>query len=109
MTKLRDDGCLETDDPVVAACFLGRRGVIVRTEGGSRMPARLDSVAADQTYSHGIPSPYPIRIPAATVAEVECGNSGIEPHWLLLCHSVDVTGSQRTLIQWLRKHTQETP
>lgn len=27
MTKLRNDGCLETNNPVVAACFIGRDSI----------------------------------------------------------------------------------
>ena len=107
MTTLRDDGYLETDDPVVAACFLGKT-VRITTLGGWteskmwRINRRYVDLVACENAS------YPIRIPASTVAEVECHNIGTEAHWLMLCHSVDPTGSQRTLIAWLRQHTQET-
>ncbi len=106
MTTLRDDGYLETDDPVVAAGFL---------EYDVKIPdTPLDFEIEHVGWNHIILRyggeagryDYPILVPASRVAEVECGNSGIEPHWLMLCHSVDVTGSQHTLIQWLRQHTQ---
>ncbi len=106
MTQLLDSGYLETDDCVVAAPFIGKV-VFYQHEDGEWIPRELAAPAEKGVFSIGGSwYPYPIRIPASAVAEVECGNSGIEPHWLLLCHSVDVTGSQRTLIQWLRKHTQ---
>ena len=58
MTKLRDDGFLETSDPVVKACFL-EKGVYIQDNG----PFTLKDVNAEV---------YPILIPARTVAEV-CG------------------------------------
>ena len=104
MTQLLDSGYLETDDCVVAACFIGKSARFVSWDRKTLSQGLylIELVTVKGWNSHD----YPILVPASTVAEVECGRSGIEPHWLLLCHSVDVTGSQRTLIQWLRKHTQ---
>ena len=102
MTTLRDDGYLETDDPPVVACFLDKWGVIVTSEGGSRMTVELDGVTTDQTYSHGIPSSYPIRVSAALVAEVWDDDLRIGP-------VLEGYGnfSVSNLGDWKRKHTEE--
>jgi hypothetical protein len=77
MTRFSDDGYLETDDPVVAACFLGcvvmspRR----RRYASDRLP--LLSIGCDQVelQTAGEQSAsylYPILVPAVSVAVV-CG------------------------------------
>ena len=80
MTTLRDDGYLETDDPVVAKCCIGEE--VYAGMGGAR------------SY----------LIPAATVAEVALDDDGETA-----TNAAGVIGLYQTngpeLFDWLRKHT----
>ncbi len=105
MTKLRDDGCLETDEPVAAACFLGR----------SVKCAPSSDLTLEAVFSDGWQSDerawdigdnaydYPILIPAKTVAEVWDDDLRVGS---VLCEYGDF-GRER-LTAWLRTHTKET-
>ena len=66
MTRLRDDGYLETDDPVVTACFLNRKVRQCLRKGF----IKLLGVYSEFWDACGVMTPYPLLIPAATVAEV---------------------------------------
>ncbi len=59
MTTLLDSGYLETDDPVVAACFLG---CIVGVARGEFQTVTLTNVRINNYYRD-----YPILIPAAMI------------------------------------------
>ena len=103
MTRLNDDGYLETDDPVVAACFLGQEGLI---EGLDDFLDSVGTLTIGFCDSEGNESTtdYPIRIPAATVAEVWDKASSIVIG-VLYRVSVD---SHVDLLEWLRTHTEDT-
>ena len=100
MTRLCDDGFLETDSAIVAACFLGMNAHFVswdRKEPSQGL-YRVNAVMPNGWNNHE----WPIRIPAATVAEV--WHSGEVPFRTLLasiCHEPSLT-----LNCWLRKHTE---
>lgn len=114
MTILPDDGLL-TDDPVVASCFLGCSIV----DGIDDFLDSVGTVTVGLCDAEGFESTtgYPIRIPAAMVAEV-CGFG----HWkgepdLYAFHNRHETyvllaaaklGRGR-LESWLRTHVQENP
>ena len=99
MTKLRDDGYLETDDPVVAACFLGYEAktgyslTTVRSDG-------WDSWSEAEQARYG--SAYPIRIPAETFKSVWRSDDAIREflYQRIRARSIDV-------LDWFRTHTQE--
>jgi len=116
MTKLRDDGYLETASAVVAACFL-RREVLMRRLGTQfHVATELAAVSDDGVQNwKGAEHCYPILIPAATVAEVcgfqRAGNglwffegreevlATLLAWWLKL--------PQHELYAWLRTHVKE--
>lgn len=100
MTKLRPDGYLETDDAVVAACFLGH---IV---DGQDCHGQLDTIEFDEPFLIAWGMGQSARsetllIPAATVAEV----------WegffirVVLSHAIDQT--KTPIGAWLITHTGE--
>ncbi len=101
MTTLRDDGLLETDDPVVAACFLGQRIdsgyvlCVIRNNGWGSWSGE------EQAREAG---PYPILIPAKTVAEVWDDDLRVGS---VLCEYGEDYG-RMNLTDWLRTHTQDT-
>ena len=106
MTKLRDDGYLETDDAVVAACFLGRnaRFIFFDTKEISDGLYAVLTIRQDGWNNHD----YPIFIPAKTVAEV-CDKQAVNPVPLVVL--VTATGGRSDapmkLFAWLRTHTKE--
>lgn len=104
MTKLRDDGYLETDDPVVAACFLGKTVFSERKE----QCFELEEVSKAQPYGHFIKPviAYPILIPARTVAEVY--DSGDTFTHAVLGSIGMYEHPTMTLDDWLRTHTEAT-
>lgn len=99
MINLRDDGHLETDEPVAAACFLGR------SIGDWAHP--ITSVTEWGCTNDDDGLEYPILIPAKTV------DSAVreEPRrFLVIAAFVEgQTLADRgvALTGWLRKHTQE--
>jgi len=134
MTTLKDDGYLETDSPVVAACFIGEKVTVLHHSilDDECRPSRYDedtddyieedltdtlaSVCSDgvwvgvETYAD-----YPILIPAKTVAEV-CGWVDVQnvsyERWTEACKPPSLTlhiiAEQTTgLSHWLRTHTKE--
>lgn len=127
MTRLTDDGFLETDSPIVASFFINEWGT---TQSG--MPIILRFVGpTGEGYrdDEGLFS-YPIRFPASVVAKAVCqkwypgGYKNGIVHFLyselalniiatLLNEPIENTncirpfdGAQQ-LWQWLRKHTTE--
>lgn len=117
MTTLRDDGYLETDDPVVAACFLGK--AVIGLDGAEQVQFTLRQITRyagiDQTAmtKRATAYLYPIRIPAATVAEVANPKtpSGYIVYLILLWKSQgtgSATHSKDPLSDWLRTHTEPT-
>lgn len=112
MTKLRDDGYLETDVPVVAACFFGRQIedgytlCVVRADG-------WDSWSEKEQSRYG--SGYPILIPAATVAETLEFKSYHDTGWGIfqpqiaehLLLEIKATTTMTGLVAWLRQHMEE--
>lgn len=109
MTTLRDDGMMETDDPVVAACFLGCH---VHDAGGSGAHDILHQISKDVFFFDEF-SCGTILIPAATVAEV-CGFNRVTSadltnayfHIAIVLAGRGVNGDS-ALWDWLRTHTQE--
>lgn len=69
MTRLLETGYMETDDPVVAACFLGGTEVMVEELEDIVVRRKLFGVAIISVRCDAV-YPYPILIPADTVAEV---------------------------------------
>jgi len=109
MTKLRDDGFLETDDCVVAACFLGRRarsgryGIWPKTPPSAMI---IDRVLATRVYAPLGRYSYPILIRASVVRKVWNGGIAAE----VLHYAVCKEGRERALRidvvrNWLRTHT----
>ncbi len=111
MTTLRDDGYLETDDPVVMGCFWRKkvRGAIAIHVELHHSDEFVLADMRDLGWTKGVGDgngnwwDYPIRIPAATVAEVY--GQGMQ--------SVPVGPIEAVLFQatdglrpWLRKHTE---
>ena len=108
MTKLLDSGYLETDDPVVAVCFLEREAPrdtlysvsdnhceIIAPEGGEDGDLTVQNQA------------YPILVPASTVAEVVDARRYLGGHikeWGI----IEMYVGRDSLTEWLRKHTQAT-
>ncbi len=100
-TKLCDGGFMETDDPVVAVCFLERYVSSPRYLGETVLLA-VNRLQVQLQYS-GEQSGwflYPIRIPAATVAEVWRGGNAVATG-ALACSTGD------SIDEWLRQHTKE--
>ena len=112
MTTLRDDGYLSTDDPVVAACFLGRDvksealtvpdGTYRRAPNGEWWGITLDGVYSDFAIWMCGPYSYPILIPAATVAEVALPDVNYRLYQLIT-YSVP----EQRLDNWIHQHTEE--
>lgn len=106
MTTLRDDGYLETDDPVVAACFLEFDSGIIDP---GICEQTIDAVCWNAWMNcSGDRYDYPILIPAATVAKVT-GFSGLyaftnrhEAHTLCAAGRLN----RGALHRWLRTHTE---
>ncbi len=104
MTKLRDDGYLETDDPVVAACFLGQ-------EVGFDEPnkeAQLDAIPFDEpflgcTNKHYIEGDT-ILIPAATVDEVLREDPKLLYTIVAPLEGPSVSDKAHACLQWLHVH-----
>lgn len=105
MTRLTDDGYLETSDPVVAACFIGERAwsrnspELSNPEGihwsfEMLMAGPLTVLGTDQIVYE-----YPIRIPAQTVAEAWREEPATTAFMVLY------TIGPVKLHDWLAKHT----
>jgi len=111
MTSLRDDGYLETDCPVVAACFL-RREVLMRRLGTQlQHETELAAVSDDGVQNwKGAEHCYPILIPAATVAEV-CGFRdsmiGNTTHGILCLFTQPADEAKSQIMAWLRTPVKE--
>ena len=107
MTKLRDDGYLSTDSPVVAACFIDRE---FRWNASTRFDDEASKIG-DEIYGvtsgyvipygkewpHGMFT-YPTLIPADVVAEVWVKR---DLEWVTLLFAT----SLNEMTDWLRKHT----
>ena len=116
MTTLRNDGLLEIDDPVVAACFIGR---------GYSLPDDLVSKhhTLGKIYAvrhHGVEqqnrarNDYPILIPASVVAAVIDWPNLIENKRYCnvvaeAIHEGKGITERFMLWKWLHTHTQEDP
>lgn len=99
MTKLRDDGYMEIEGPVVAACFIGQRHLDFNgANRGIIYRVARDCVVSRKLLAVG----YPILIPAKTVAEV-CDDDLRIPKTL----SEYGDFGRVQLTDWLRKHTGE--
>lgn len=109
MTKLRDDGYLETDDPVVAACFIGKETHSDHMLGhiGQQImwlfelcaPAKSQVLGEDDCWYL-----YPILIPAKTVAEVATDEEGDESNAAVVIGLYQDPIDNLYLADWLRKH-----
>lgn len=96
-TTLRDDGYLEINDPIVAACFLDKTVYFVAAD--SMTTDVLEWIGP--TWFHGtVCEATHIRIPAATVAEVVQG--GMFARLAIL-----IGQSLQGLVDWLDKHAGE--
>jgi len=108
VTKLRDNGFLETDDPVVAACFLGQnaRFIFFDTKEISQGLYGVLTIRSDGWNNHD----YPILIPASVVAEAVNLNGPISPPTFAakVVEFATRVGLPE-LYPWLRKHTKATP
>ena len=111
MTKLRDDGYLETDDPVVAACFIEKVVDVCFEKDSDEMsspevywePLKLYAVAKHCVYiSDFDKGSYPILIPAKTVAEVCDAVPGQRRTLIVL--SIDNWDVGGKLEVWLQAH-----
>lgn len=98
MTTLRDDGYLETDDPVVAACFIGRQ--IYRGYHETLKSVTETGVGSIDRAWNYTSCAYPILIPAKTVAEVYDGRVAIMLRVLLNL-------TEREMRRWLAPHAKE--
>lgn len=112
MTRLLDTGYLETDDPVVAACFIGhdiRSGWVLHT-----ITLDLTDLWSESEQAR-LATAYPILIPAAVVAEV----CELKKHPMKVEHWTEVTyppnlaaiiisrKAKSPVYPWLCKHTGE--
>ena len=109
MTKLRDDGHLETDDPVVAACFINHD---VRRMGFNGRdidePRKVYRVGPDGVLFYGIVSVgYPILIPAKTVAEVVLDHAGKATSEYVVLHEY-ANCDLDAIDEWLASTRQES-
>ena len=109
MTKLRDDGFMETDDPVVAACFLDKEF----PDGSMVVGLDIEGVQwfdeNTQTFSNHA---FPILIPAKTVAEVIADAVHGSLTWFVIVATIPVAdgtmaGGDWVLKTWTRTHTKE--
>lgn len=108
MTTLRDDGYLETDSPVMAACFIGKSGIMLSTPL-SWVIRTLEGVFNRGVSTGGVWFDYPIRVPADVVAEVVEIDSN-EPNYerFVITLAVYTMGDEAQSVffsDWLRKHT----
>lgn len=119
MTRLLDTGFMETDDPVVVACVIGRSVYSDFMVGTDLKQIRwtFDLQYSGPTSVQGYDDCeylYPILIPASVVAEVFdfsiVGGSPVQPEmaqWsdrtiaLAFLAGID----KRELLHWLIKHT----
>ena len=110
MTTLLDTGYLETDDPVVAACFLEKM-VWVEDPDGEQVERCLFTLSRCEVCSD-YDYPYPIRIPASTVAEVWGDQPGLRLRHGVILAALDESSHDddihETLLHWIDQHTQET-
>jgi len=110
MTTLRGDGYLETDDPVVAACFLGFPVYYCDTNTG---PETLNQISKD---AHGICydnwdgfmwASRSILIHAKVVAEVvnafEIKSWDQIRRWNIIAEAMEIACTG-TLLSWLKEH-----
>lgn len=112
MTRLLDTGMLETDDPVVAACFLDKL-VFKRNFAGK--PYALSALVI-RGKDTGYPSDWPILITARVVAEV-CSfrrnattTEDFSDVFWHIAIALDVDNDddgEGVLYDWLRKHVKE--
>ena len=128
MTRLLDTGFLETNDPVVAACFL-KRAISARSldemNDDLTMPKYADwwdcilnEVGPEHVcwmYEEGSPTtpmgPYPILIPASVVAEV-CGfgrtdEEEVPDSEVVVRQILHILAHPPTLGYWLTEHTED--
>ena len=115
MTKLRDDGYLETDDAVVAACFLGMRVEFPDLAGNREVIALLQIEHGGLFYGNGehenTCGPR-ILIPAKKVAEVIADAVHGSLTWFVIVATIPVAdgtmaGGDWVLKTWTRTHTKE--
>ena len=119
MTSLLDSGELETDDLEVAACFF-RKKVIGKIAIHVALHHSGEFVLSDVRnlgWSSGVGDSdgnwwdLPIRIPAATVAEVTGWDSSttadLTDAWQHVTVALGGVEAGGELFQWLRKHIQE--
>ena len=109
MTELLESGYLSTDDPVVAACFLGRMVYWDETLE-DEWDYRLEAVAKERcdVFADGDPDfiTYPILIPAKVVAEKMDEDPLV---WFVIVDRLPgqaITDGSRTIDTWLRSHAQ---
>ena len=133
MTRLLDTGFLETNDPVVAACFL-KRAISARSldemNDDLTMPKYADwwdcilnEVGPEHVcwmYEEGSPTtpmgPYPILIPASVVAEVVGYKAGNRTTVDNVCTSNAIASylalgsihdGAAMIVDWLTEHTED--
>jgi len=106
MTKLRDDGYLETDDPVVSACFLGQ----TMGDWGELVSVGL-RLWCDRMVGQDESHEYPILISASVVAEVVGFRLDTSEHItnsafvIELFITGEVSNGIPVLWDWLSQHT----
>ena len=110
MTKIRDDG-LETSDPIVASCFLG---CVFGDDGESFLDCvgSLTVEFCDSQENYTV-VPYPILIPAATVAEaaklrledIRTAEDGLRFIAIITAIGPKPRSGEKKLLDWLRTHT----
>jgi len=110
MTTLKDDGYLETDDPVVAVCFLDEKIRFERDHTDSLV--ELVGVSKDRVDVYppaGLAvdeREYPILIPAKTVAEVWKDADPVKLSALAAATS-GRCDNPFPMFDWLTTHTKE--
>lgn len=98
MTTLRDDGYLETDDPVVAACFLGRT---IHLPSGAQV---VTAVNARRVATPTCAVEYPVLVPASAVSQVwNSPQNAFVRMVVAWSHPADFDGCD--LGRWLGAHT----
>ena len=103
-TRLLDSGYLETDDPVVAACFLGKGFFPTLFNGKRSFGIMTLLLVSPDGVLPGVDVKFPYFIPAATVAEVY-GQGMTAPAVGL--QEVVLFQATHGLRAWLRQHTEE--
>ena len=99
MTRLRDDGHLETDSPVVASCFIGE--LVCVKDLHHKMVDRLIYSVSKGGIWNGRHDDFPILISARVVAEVKATAF----KWYVIIGAVE--GGAPALHDWLRQHVKE--